>query len=57
MTPHIIFYKIDKVICGCFDGTMEEFENKVKETYDEDDKEYQEYTMGIKFLKKLAEIY
>ena len=50
------FYNIDKVVCGCFDGTMEEFENKVKDTYEEDIKEYKEYMVAIRTLKELAEI-
>ncbi len=50
------FYNIDKVICGCFSGTMEEFEEKVKESYSEGDIEYQEYMMAIEFLKGLSEL-
>ena len=41
---------------GCFSGTMEEFEKKVKETYKQDDKEYKQYMIAIDTLKKLAEI-
>ena len=50
------FYNDDRVICGCFDGTMEEFENKVKDSYDEDDKEYKQYIIAIRTLKELAEL-
>ena len=50
------FYKDDRVICGCFSGTMEEFEDRVKDTYEEDDKEYKEYMIAIRTLKELAEI-
>ena len=54
-TTHYL-YNIDKVVCGCFDGTMEEFENKVKDTYEEDVKEYKEYMVAIRTLKELAEL-
>lgn len=50
------FYKDNRVICGCFDGTMKQFEEKVKETYGENDKEYKEYMIAIRTLKELAEL-
>ena len=51
------FYKDDRVICGCFGGTMEEFEKKVKESYNKYDKEYKEYMIAIDTLKRLAELH
>ena len=50
------FYNDNRIICGCFDGTMEEFEDKVKETYEENSKEYKQYIIAIDTLKKLAEL-
>ena len=50
------FYNDNRIICGCFDGTMEEFKNKVKETYEESSKEYKQYMIAIDTLKKLAEL-
>ena len=50
------FYNDDRVICGCFDGSMEEFEDKVKNEYSEDNKYYKQYIVAIKILKELAEI-
>ena len=50
------FYKQNRVICERFNGTMEEFENKVKKFYDKDDKEYKQYMIAIDVLKRLAEI-
>ena len=50
------FYNEDRIICGCFDGTMEEFKNEVKETYEENSKEYKQYMIAIDTLKKLAEL-
>lgn len=50
------FYNEDRIICGCFDGTMEEFENRVKEEYEKEDKEYKQYMIAIDTLKKLAEL-
>ena len=51
------FYKDDRVICGCFDGSMKQFEEKVKEAYKEDEVEYKEYMIAIRTLKELAELY
>ena len=50
------FYNEDRIICGCFDGTMEEFKNEVKETYEENSKEYKQYMIAIDTLKKLAKL-
>ncbi len=50
------FYNDNRIICGCFDGTMEEFKNEVKETYEENSKEYKQYMIAIDTLKKLAEL-
>ena len=50
------FYNDNRIICGCFDGTMKEFEYKVKETYEENSKEYKQYMIAIDTLKKLAEL-
>ena len=50
------FYKDNRVICGCFDGTIEQFEEKVKNTYKSDDKEYKQYMIAIRTLKELAEL-
>ena len=50
------FYKDNRVICGCFSGTMEEFEEKVRKSYGEDKKEYKQYMATIRILKELAEL-
>ena len=50
------FYNINRVICGCFNGTMKEFENKVKNEYSKDNKYYKQYIVAIDTLKKLAEL-
>ena len=50
------FYNENRIICGCFDGTMKEFEDKVKETYKESSKEYKQYMIAIDTLKKLAKL-
>ena len=50
------FYNDNRIICGFFDGTMKEFEDKVKETYEENSKEYKQYIIAIDTLKKLAEL-
>ena len=50
------FYNNNRIICGCFDGTMKEFEDKVKETYEENSKEYKQYMIAIDTFKKLAKL-
>ena len=50
------FYNEDRIICDYFDGTMKEFEDKVKETYEKNSKEYKQYMIAINTLKKLAEL-
>ena len=50
------FYNDNRVICGCFDGAMKEFENKVKNEYSKDSIYYKQYMIAIDTLKKLAEL-
>lgn len=50
------FYKDDRVICGCFDGTMSEFKNKIKDTYEKNDKHYKEYILAVEYLEKMAKL-
>ena len=51
------FYKDNRIICGCFSGTMKDFEEKVKESYGEYEVEYKEYIIAIDTLKRLAELH
>ena len=50
------FYNDDRVICGCFDGTMNEFKNKIKASYDKNDKHYGEYMLAVEYLEKMAKL-
>lgn len=50
------FYNDNRIICGFFDGTMKKFEDKIKEIYKENSKEYKQYMIAIDTLKKLAEL-
>lgn len=55
------FYDINRVICGCFDGTIQEFEEKVEKRYGKcktiDDLCYwRSYMIAIDTLKKLTKI-
>lgn len=50
------FYKDDRVICGCFDGTMSEFKDKIKATYEKNDKHYKEYILAVEYLEKMAKL-
>jgi len=44
--------KNNKIICGCFYGTLEEFEEQVKETHQ--DNEYaKQYLAWIEYLRKV----
>ena len=43
-------------MCGYFYGTIEEFEDKVKDKYGEDNIHYKQYMITIDTLKKLAEL-
>ena len=46
----------DIIWCGCFKGTLKEFEDKVKETH-KDNKQYLKEYMGfIKYIKSLSEV-
>ena len=51
------FVEDNRVICGCFDGSLEEFINKVKDTYDKSSKEYMAYMIAIDTFKKYREMY
>lgn len=50
------FYNDNRIICGCFNGTIKEFKNKVKETYEKNSKGYKQYMIAINTLKKLAKL-
>jgi hypothetical protein len=45
------YVEIDKIWCVCFTGTLQEFENRVKETYEEGHKHRTEYDAAISFFK------
>lgn len=47
------FYKNDRVICGCFDDTLEEFEKAIKEKY----KEKSNYYNVIEMFKAIKNKY
>ena len=51
------FVEDNRVICGCFDNTLEKFINKVKDTYDKDTREYMEYMIAIDTFKRYKEMY
>ena len=46
------FYKEDRVICGCFDNTLKEFKNAVKEKYGED---YGSYAIAVEMFEKMKD--
>ena len=43
------FYKEDRIICGCLEGTLKEFENKLLEKYKEDSN----YFLALEMFKKM----
>ena len=54
-----ITYYIPKqnyICCGCFHGTMEEFEQKINETHKTDSLHRQQYERVVKYLKEQAEL-
>ena len=51
------FIEDNRIICGCFDNTLENFEEKVKDTYDKNTREYMEYMIAIDAFKKCKEMY
>ena len=51
------FIEDNRIICGCFDNTLENFEEKVKYTYDKNSKEYMEYMIAIDTFKNYKEMY
>ena len=51
------FIEDNRVICGCFDNTLEKFINKVKDTYDKSSREYMEYMIAIDTFKRYKEMY
>jgi hypothetical protein len=50
MTTYI--FDFDKIFCGCFSGTLAEFEARVKEKKANNKKELSEYLDFIEYLKK-----
>ena len=51
------FVQDNRIICECFDDSLEEFTNKVKDTYDKDTREYMEYMIAIDTFKRYKEMY
>ena len=46
-------FEDDIIWCGCFTGTLEQFENKVIETHKNNEQYLKEYTGFINYLKSL----
>jgi hypothetical protein len=48
----------EQIVCGCFRGTLEEFENKVKETHGDNDfaKGYFKWINAVKNYKLTYEV-
>jgi uncharacterized protein YjbI with pentapeptide repeats len=46
-------FEDDIVMCGCFTGTLKEFEKKVKENHKDNPQYLKEYTGAIKYIKSL----
>ena len=49
----IYCFEEDRIWCGCFIGTLEEFEAKVKQTHNRNKQYLKEYMGFIKYLKSL----
>lgn len=48
-------FEDDYILCGCFKGTLEQFEDKVKTTHAPDTVYYKEYIGAIAYIKSLKE--
>ena len=46
-------FEDDKIWCGCFTGTLEEFKKQVKETHDNNPQYLAEYLLFVEYLKSL----
>jgi hypothetical protein len=46
----------EQIVCGCFQGSLQEFENKVKKTHDDNDFA-KGYFKWIEAVKKYKETY
>ncbi|MHB8483711.1 MAG: pentapeptide repeat-containing protein [Nitrospiria bacterium] len=46
-------FEDDKIWCGCFEGTLDKFEEQVRETHDTNPQYLKEYLLFIKYLKDL----
>ena len=46
----------DTIWCGCFKGTLEEFEKKVNKTHKDNKQHLKEYTGAINYIKFLKEV-
>lgn len=46
-------FEDDIIWCGCFTGTLEEFETKVRETHENNEQYLKEYLGAIEYIKKL----
>jgi hypothetical protein len=44
----------DMIWCGCFRGTLKEFESRVKKTHKDNEQYLKEYLGFIKYVKSLA---
>jgi len=54
----IAYWTSDKdvqIMCGCFIGNLEEFEKRIKETYDNENKHKKQYDEYIEIIKYLIE--
>jgi len=49
--------ELDKVWCGCFDGTIEAFKQQVSKEYPEDSQHGKAYRKAIEYLEFQAELY
>ena len=48
-------FDTDEIFCGCFKGTLKEFEAKVKETHKDNPQYLKEYLGAIKYFESLKE--
>lgn len=53
----LYFWKMDKIFCGCFSGTLKQFKIQISETYKEDDFYYKQYQIAVEYFEKQLELF
>jgi hypothetical protein len=50
------FWKMDKIFCGCFSGTLKQFKRQISETYKKDNLYYKQYQLSVEYFEKQVKL-